>query len=48
MLTRTMQFSLGTWIQISEVVPLLSEPFAVTATPVPDQPESPTFCTLKL
>ena len=34
-----MQFSLGTWIQISEVVPLLSEPFAVTATPVPDQPE---------
>ena len=39
--TRTTQFSLGTWIQISDVAPLLSEPLPVTPTAGLAQEESP-------
>ena len=46
--TRTTQFSLGTWIQISDVAPLLSDPLPVTPTAGLDQEESPTFYTQKL
>ena len=46
--TLTTQFSLGTWMAMSLVVPLLSVPLPVTPTAGLDHPESPTFCTQKL
>ena len=46
--TLTTQFSLGTCIQISAVVPFPSVPLPVTPAAGADHPESPTFCTQKL